>query len=218
MERQTAVSDAAGGGRSERTSVFVGENLPVFSQKIRNLSANFVCVFLNMTEDDSPFFDHDMPTMRSSSSSSEGLPHVIGLNWEGSVESNEVNRRACSLDANCVRQCLVINSCIFLHQDSDQCKKSSIRRVNKGHHSKGKTRHGNSDGAHSSRTSNCGAGLPLSYTGPKACLCLFRFQYVYSDFLEFLARTKISSSCRIWQSSWSKSASRSIFRYLKSKT
>lgn len=54
-----------------------------------------------MTEDDSPFFDHDMPTMRSSSSSSEGLPHVIGLNWEGSVESNEVNTRACSLDANC---------------------------------------------------------------------------------------------------------------------
>lgn len=31
-----------------------------------------------------------MPTMRSSSSSSEGLPHVTGLNWEGSVESNEV--------------------------------------------------------------------------------------------------------------------------------
>uniref|UniRef100_A0A3Q4N923 Ankyrin repeat and sterile alpha motif domain containing 3 n=1 Tax=Neolamprologus brichardi TaxID=32507 RepID=A0A3Q4N923_NEOBR len=55
----------------------------------------------NSSRDDSPFFDHDMPTMRSSSSSSEGLPHVIGLNWEGSVESNEVNTRACSLDANC---------------------------------------------------------------------------------------------------------------------
>lgn len=41
--------------------------------------------------DDSPFFDNDMPTMRSSSSSSEGLPHVTGLNWEGSVESNEVS-------------------------------------------------------------------------------------------------------------------------------
>ena len=41
--------------------------------------------------DESPFFDHDMPTMRSSSSSScEGLPRVVGLNWEGSVESNEV--------------------------------------------------------------------------------------------------------------------------------
>ena len=44
--------------------------------------------------DDSPFFDNDMPTMRSSSSSSEGLPHVVGLNWEGSVESNEVNTGA----------------------------------------------------------------------------------------------------------------------------
>lgn len=41
--------------------------------------------------DDSPFFDNDMPTMRSSSSSSDGLPHVTGLNWEGSVESNEVS-------------------------------------------------------------------------------------------------------------------------------
>lgn len=41
--------------------------------------------------DDSPFFDNDMPTMRSSSSS-EGLPHVAGLNWEGSVESNEVKK------------------------------------------------------------------------------------------------------------------------------
>lgn len=41
--------------------------------------------------DDSPFFDNDMPTMRSSSSSSDGLPHVTGLNWEASVESNEVS-------------------------------------------------------------------------------------------------------------------------------
>ncbi|KAF3704535.1 Ankyrin repeat and SAM domain-containing protein 3 [Channa argus] len=43
----------------------------------------------NSSRDDSPFFENDMPTMRSSSSSSEGLPHVIGLNCEGSVESNE---------------------------------------------------------------------------------------------------------------------------------
>lgn len=50
--------------------------------------------FYGIATDDSPFFDNDMPTMRSSSSSSEGLPHVIGLNWEGSVESNEVNTRA----------------------------------------------------------------------------------------------------------------------------
>lgn len=42
--------------------------------------------------DDSPFFENDMPTMRSSSSS-EGLPHVVGLNWEGSVESNEVKKK-----------------------------------------------------------------------------------------------------------------------------
>lgn len=51
--------------------------------------------------DDSPFFDNDMPTMRSSSSSSEGLPHAVGLNWEGSVESNEVTRGQkshCSVD------------------------------------------------------------------------------------------------------------------------
>lgn len=41
-------------------------------------------------KEDSPFFDNDMPTMRSSSSS-EGLPHAVGLSWEGSVESNEVN-------------------------------------------------------------------------------------------------------------------------------
>lgn len=50
--------------------------------------------FYDTATDDSPFFDNDMPTMRSSSSSSEGLPHVMGLNWEGSVESNEVSLRA----------------------------------------------------------------------------------------------------------------------------
>ncbi|KAF3853456.1 hypothetical protein F7725_014144 [Dissostichus mawsoni] len=42
----------------------------------------------NSSRDDSPFLDNDMPTMKSSSSS-EGLPHVVGLSWEGSVESNE---------------------------------------------------------------------------------------------------------------------------------
>ncbi|XP_019938288.1 ankyrin repeat and SAM domain-containing protein 3 [Paralichthys olivaceus] len=110
----------------------------------------------NSSRDDSPFFDNDMPTMRSSSSSSEGLPHVIGLNWEGSVESNE---------------------------DSDQCKKSSSRRVNKGHHSKGKSRHGSHEAAHSSATGNCGIRThvvpPPSYTGPK-------------DLREFLAQIGIS--------------------------
>lgn len=53
---------------------------------------NIITVY-DTTTDDSPFFDNDMPTMRSSSSSSEGLPHVVGLNWEGSVESNEVSTR-----------------------------------------------------------------------------------------------------------------------------
>lgn len=50
--------------------------------------------------DDSPFFDNDMPTMRSSSSSSDGLPHVTGLNWEGSVESNEVSTEVQTFSVN----------------------------------------------------------------------------------------------------------------------
>lgn len=54
----------------------------------------FALRYFPVATDDSPFFDNDMPTMRSSSSSSEGLPPVIGLSWEGSVESNEVNTRA----------------------------------------------------------------------------------------------------------------------------
>ncbi|XP_035988004.1 ankyrin repeat and SAM domain-containing protein 3 [Fundulus heteroclitus] len=67
------------------------------------------------SRDDSPFFENDMPTMRSSSSSSDGPPPAVGLGWEGSVESNE---------------------------DSDQNQKSSCRRQNKAHHGKGKARHG----------------------------------------------------------------------------
>ncbi|XP_070846911.1 ankyrin repeat and SAM domain-containing protein 3 isoform X1 [Chaetodon trifascialis] len=121
----------------------------------------------NSSRDDSPFFDNDMPTMRSSSSSSEGLPQVIGLNWEGSVESNE---------------------------DSDQCKKSSSRRVNKGHHSKGKSRHGSNDAAHSSGTVNCGmrshVGLPPSYTGPKD-LAEFLEQIGFSKYLPLLEEQDI---------------------------
>ncbi|XP_031147070.1 ankyrin repeat and SAM domain-containing protein 3 [Sander lucioperca] len=121
----------------------------------------------NSSRDDSPFFDNDMPTMRSSSSSSEGLPHVIGLNWEGSVESNE---------------------------DSDQCKKSSSRRVNKGHHSKGKSRRGSNDAAHSSGTGNCGmlshAGLPPTYTGPKD-LAEFLEQIGFSKYLPVLEEQDI---------------------------
>uniref|UniRef100_A0A3Q3FM40 Ankyrin repeat and sterile alpha motif domain containing 3 n=1 Tax=Labrus bergylta TaxID=56723 RepID=A0A3Q3FM40_9LABR len=121
----------------------------------------------NSSRDDSPFFDNDMPTMRSSSSSSEGLPQVIGLSWEGSVESNE---------------------------DSDQCKKSSSRRVNKGHHSKGKGRHGNNDAAHSSGTMNCGMRSPLvpppSHSGPKD-LAEFLEQIGFSKYLPLLVEQDI---------------------------
>ncbi|XP_069547583.1 ankyrin repeat and SAM domain-containing protein 3 isoform X1 [Brachyistius frenatus] len=116
----------------------------------------------NSSRDDSPFFHNDMPTMRSSSSSSEGQPHVIGLNWEGSVESNE---------------------------DSDQSKKSSSRRINKGHHYKGKARHGNSDAAHSVGTGNCAirthVGLPPSYIGPKD-LAEFLEQIGFSKYFPLL--------------------------------
>uniref|UniRef100_A0A671WJS5 Ankyrin repeat and sterile alpha motif domain containing 3 n=1 Tax=Sparus aurata TaxID=8175 RepID=A0A671WJS5_SPAAU len=121
----------------------------------------------NSSRDDSPFFDNDMPTMRSSSSSSEGLPQVVGLNWEGSVESNE---------------------------DSDQCKKSSSRRAIKGHHSKGKGRHGSNDIAHSSGTVNCGThshvSLPPSYTGPKD-LGEFLEQIGFSKYLPLLEEQDI---------------------------
>ncbi|XP_017274051.1 ankyrin repeat and SAM domain-containing protein 3 isoform X2 [Kryptolebias marmoratus] len=119
------------------------------------------------SRDDSPFFDNDMPTMRSSSSSSEGLPHAVGLNWEGSVESNE---------------------------DSDQCKKSSSRRVNKGHHAKGKNRHGNSEAAQSSGTGNCSkhtdVAPPPSYTGPKD-LAEFLEQIGFSKYLSLLEEQDI---------------------------
>ncbi|XP_039992055.1 ankyrin repeat and SAM domain-containing protein 3 [Xiphias gladius] len=121
----------------------------------------------NSSRDDSPFFDNDMPTMRSSSSSSEGLPHVVGLNWEGSVESNE---------------------------DSDQCKKSSSRRVNKSHHSKSKIRHGSNDAANSSGTGNCGIHShvvpPPSYTGPKD-LAEFLEQIGFSKYLPLLEEQDI---------------------------
>ncbi|XP_074519487.1 ankyrin repeat and SAM domain-containing protein 3 [Halichoeres trimaculatus] len=121
----------------------------------------------NSSRDDSPFFDNDMPTMRSSSSSSEGLPPVVGLNWEGSVESNE---------------------------DSDQCKKSSSRRVTKGHHSKGKGRHGGNDAAHSGGAVNCGMLSPVdpppSYTGPKD-LAEFLEQIGFSKYLPLLEEQDI---------------------------
>ncbi|XP_067290637.1 ankyrin repeat and SAM domain-containing protein 3 [Pseudorasbora parva] len=61
---------------------------------------------------DELFFDNDMPTMRSSSSSSDGLSHLLGLSREASLESNE---------------------------DSDQAKRSCPRRTNKLQHSKGRS-------------------------------------------------------------------------------
>lgn len=140
---------------------------------------NFCC---DMAADDSPFFDNDMPTMRSSSSSSEGLPHGIAHNWEGSVESNEVSTQAADLETSTqFFSIAVTDTCtvFHLHQDSDQSKKSSSRRVNKGHHLKGKSRHGSSDAAHTSGTGNGGmrlhVGPPPSYSGPKVsfCFCCF---------------------------------------------
>lgn len=118
----------------------------------------------NSSRDDSPFFESDMPTMRSSSSSSECLPHVMGLNWEGSVESNE---------------------------DSDQDKKSSSRRVNKGHHSKGKSRHGGNNSAQSSSTGNGGIHSQApSYSGPKN-LAEFLEQIGFSKYLPLLEEQDI---------------------------
>lgn len=118
----------------------------------------------NSSRDESPFFDNDMPTMRSSSSSSEGLPPVVGLQWEGSVESNE---------------------------DSDQSKKSISRRVNKGHHSKGKSRHGGNNSAQSSGTTNSGTqSQTASYSGPKD-LAEFLEQIGFSKYLPLLEEQDI---------------------------
>ncbi|XP_061911910.1 ankyrin repeat and SAM domain-containing protein 3 isoform X4 [Entelurus aequoreus] len=117
----------------------------------------------NSSRGDSPFLDNDMPTMRSSSSSSESLPPVNG--WEGSVESNE---------------------------DSDQCKKSSSRRLNKAHYSKGKNRHVGSDAAHTGATGDCGtcSNVPSSYNGPKD-LAEFLEHLGFSKYLPLLEEQDI---------------------------
>ncbi|XP_072312447.1 ankyrin repeat and SAM domain-containing protein 3 [Eucyclogobius newberryi] len=123
----------------------------------------------NSSRDESPFFDNDMPTMRSSSSSSSSSegPHVMGLKWEGSVESNE---------------------------DSDQCKKSSSRRVNKNNHSKGKNRHGGNSSVQISGTGNSGThsqcGPTTSYSGPKD-LADFLEQLGFSKYLPLLEEQDI---------------------------
>ncbi|CAL8305032.1 unnamed protein product [Lota lota] len=87
----------------------------------------------NSSRDESPLLDPEVPVRSSSSSSCEGAPRAAGLNWEGSVESNE---------------------------DSDQAKRTSCRRVTKGHHAKTKSRHGNSDGSQSGVAGDCGARAP----------------------------------------------------------
>uniref|UniRef100_A0A7N8XKW3 Ankyrin repeat and sterile alpha motif domain containing 3 n=1 Tax=Mastacembelus armatus TaxID=205130 RepID=A0A7N8XKW3_9TELE len=78
--------------------------------------------------------------------------------------------------------------------DSDQGRKSSSRRVNKGHHSKGKSRHGSNDAAHSSGTGNCGIRShvvpPPSYTGPKD-LAEFLEQIGFSKYLPLLEEQDI---------------------------
>lgn len=95
----------------------------------------------NSSQDESPFFDNDMPTMRCSSSSSsssvEGLPPKLGISRDGSLESNE---------------------------DSDQKNSPPNRRKNKN-------RHGNSESLQACNAVNSGvhppaAGAP-SYSGPK---------------------------------------------------
>ncbi|XP_048870374.1 ankyrin repeat and SAM domain-containing protein 3 isoform X2 [Brienomyrus brachyistius] len=122
----------------------------------------------NSSRDESPFFDHDMHTMRSSSgSSSDCLPRMVGLSREASLESNE---------------------------DSDQAKKSSARRVGKGHHHKGKSRHSSTESAPSGSTGNCGGLQPSSqsaaYTGPKD-LAEFLEQIGFSKYLPLLEEQDI---------------------------
>ncbi|KAF7708056.1 ankyrin repeat and SAM domain-containing protein 3 isoform X2 [Silurus meridionalis] len=111
---------------------------------------------------DELYFDNDMPTIRSSSSSSEGLPHLLGLSREASLESNE---------------------------DSDQAKRSCPRRPNKPHHSKGKSRHNNSDCAENSGVPPTPGTTP-SYTGPKD-LAEFLEQIGFSKYLPLLEEQDI---------------------------
>uniref|UniRef100_A0A8B9LCF7 Ankyrin repeat and sterile alpha motif domain containing 3 n=1 Tax=Astyanax mexicanus TaxID=7994 RepID=A0A8B9LCF7_ASTMX len=106
---------------------------------------------------DELFFDNDMPTIRSSSSSSEGLPRLLGLSREGSLESNE---------------------------DSDQAKRSCPRRPNKLHHSKGKSRHSNSD---STPPSNPGDSDVENVLISKLCfVCVCVCVCWWQDLAEFL--------------------------------
>ncbi|XP_076826506.1 ankyrin repeat and SAM domain-containing protein 3 isoform X2 [Brachyhypopomus gauderio] len=110
-------------------------------------------------------FDNDVPTMRRGSSSSEGVPYVLGLSGEASLESNE---------------------------DSDQAKSCS-RRPNKLHHSKSKSRHSNSNFTPPISTGDCGTGPPpgpSSYAGPKD-LAEFLGQIGFSKYLPLLEEQDI---------------------------
>ncbi|KAF4095585.1 ankyrin repeat and SAM domain-containing protein 3 isoform X2 [Onychostoma macrolepis] len=111
---------------------------------------------------DELFFDNDMPTMRSSSSSSEGLSHLLGHSREASLESNE---------------------------DSDQAKRSCPRRSNKLQHSKGRSP-GNSSGSTGYRKAPSSSGPSPSYTGPKD-LAEFLEQIGFSKYLPLLEEQDI---------------------------
>nr|XP_015215494.1 PREDICTED: ankyrin repeat and SAM domain-containing protein 3 isoform X1 [Lepisosteus oculatus]XP_015215495.1 PREDICTED: ankyrin repeat and SAM domain-containing protein 3 isoform X1 [Lepisosteus oculatus]XP_015215496.1 PREDICTED: ankyrin repeat and SAM domain-containing protein 3 isoform X1 [Lepisosteus oculatus] len=120
----------------------------------------------NSSREESPFFDNDMPTMRSSGSSSEGIPGLLGLSRDGSLESNE---------------------------DSDRAKKSSTRRLSKGH-DKNKSRSSSSESPRPAGAGNCGPGVPASqapaYTGPKD-LAEFLEQFGFSRYLPLLEEQDI---------------------------
>ncbi|CAG04367.1 unnamed protein product, partial [Tetraodon nigroviridis] len=107
---------------------------------------------------DSPFLDTDLPTMRSSSSSSDGRPHLAALSREGSVESNE---------------------------DSDQCRRSGSRRTSKGHHSKCK---GRPEAGPPGGGAECGASPALTPSTPVFLQDLAEFleQIGFSKYLPLL--------------------------------
>lgn len=111
---------------------------------------------------DELFFDNDMPTLKSSSSSSESLSHLLGLSREASLESNE---------------------------DSDQAKRSCPRRSNKLQHSKSRSPY-NSRGSAGYREVRSSSGPPPSYTGPKD-LSEFLEQIGFSKYLPLLEEQDI---------------------------
>lgn len=128
---------------------------------------------------DELFFDNDMPTIRSSSSSSEGLPRLLGLSREASLESNEVTTAANPTHIHIPIPLQHVNDYtqtlfFFPSKDSDQAKRSCPRRPNKPHHSKAKNRHSNSDSAGNYGTAAQSGPLP-SYTGPKVDIIMCDF-------------------------------------------